>query len=154
MPLVQIRMLIPLHLAVAMGDLYKPNPSLEKTPRHQALTSKILSHRIVQSIESQGRLGLGLQILNFRQTRLHPKRQLVSSQLPSDRSLVWIGLREVLVHLGQQVQLLSLRSSIETRMNNMLHRSLLGRLTRIANRCPLAIRRQECRPPIVHPSVR
>ena len=49
--LAQVAVLIPLHLVITMGHLHKPNAALGKTAGHQALSTKILGHRLVQPVE-------------------------------------------------------------------------------------------------------
>ena len=49
----QVRMLVPLHLAIAVRDLNEPHPCLGKAAGHQAHPAKIRRHGIVHAVELQ-----------------------------------------------------------------------------------------------------
>lgn len=153
MPLIQIRMLVPLDLAIAVSDLNESNPSFQKTPSHQALPTEVFGDRVIDPIKSERGFGFTLEILNFGHAGLHAKGEFEGSELPCDSSVARVGFREVIVELGKQIQLLSLRASIDFWINNMLHRSLLDLLTRISNRGALAVGWKECGSPVVDSAV-
>ena len=50
-PVIKIRMLIPLDFAVAVGDLHESHSSFQKSSGHQALPTKIFSDCVVDSVQ-------------------------------------------------------------------------------------------------------
>ena len=91
----QVGVLIPLHIAVAMTDLNEPHTRLGKSPSHQTHPSEIRVDWVVHPIELQRRRRFAGQVLDFGELRLHPKRQLERIDPRFERRF-GAGLREML----------------------------------------------------------
>jgi hypothetical protein len=59
--------LIPLHVAVAVGHLDEADAPLGEAARHQALSPEVLRDGIADAVEPQGLGRLARQVLDFRQ---------------------------------------------------------------------------------------
>ena len=50
-PLLQVAVLVPLDLAVAVRDLHEPHAALDEPPGQQALPAEVLGHRVVEAVQ-------------------------------------------------------------------------------------------------------
>jgi hypothetical protein len=69
----QFAVLVPLE---AVRTLQKANPVFEKSAGQQTLPSEVQGHRVVESVEPFGGLGLSVNVENLPRPHLHPKGQL------------------------------------------------------------------------------
>ena len=153
MALPQIRMLIPLHLGVAVGHLDKPHPRLGKPPCQQALPAEVVGHRIADAIEGQRLGGLAREVLNLRQLCLHTKGKLETLQLGLHQWLGCCARASLAASLSKRVKHLDLpplHIRREPWVSDVFHRCFARRPRRHPHRHPLALRRQEGGPPVVH----
>lgn len=147
-------MLVPLYFRIAMSDLNKPNASLGKPSREQALSSEVTSHRLIEAVESQRGLGLVRDIFNDRRFILHPKREFKRIE-PRLKLIVEPGeLLVVDIQCSQEVQLVSLSLGCHSSIAGVFELRCGRRQTGVAQGGALIGARKKCRTPVLDAAVR
>ena len=153
MTLDQVAVLIPLHFTIAMSYLNETDPTFQKSTGHQALSTKIFRDRIIDTVELKRRLRFTRQILNLRHGGLHSICQFKGIQSSAQGLFPVVFFEVIAIHGCEQIELFALSVELSRPIVNVLDTRGGCWQTRIPDGCPLAMRWQERRSPIVHPSM-
>ena len=153
MSLLEITVLIPLDVAVAVSHLNEPHATLGEPSRHQAHPSEVCVDRIIHSVELLRGEGLARQVLDERHGRLHPEGQLERVDPCFERCFGTARSLMFAVHRFESFELQPLYVAWQIGIVDVTDASLVRRNARIAERRSLIGRWQEGRSPVVDATV-
>ncbi len=151
--LVEIAMLVPLDVGIAVGDLDETDAALQETAGHEALAAKVFRDRVVDPVEFLGGGRFFLDLLGFGHGGLHPEGQFEVGELGVERGMITGCRVEPLVHPTEEVELLPLRGRGDPVVADVADLGLGGREASIADWGALAIGWKKGRSPVVDPTV-
>ena len=146
-------MLIPLHLAVAVGNLHETHAALGKAPGHQALPAEILGDGVVHPIQFSGRLGLAGDVLNLGHRGLHAVGQLKGINAALEHGVGRIG-EVILIELLEEIELRALLAVGPLGVFDMMHLGILGLETGVADGRAAVVCGQKGAAPVIEAAMR
>ena len=97
-------------------NLDHSNASLYQSSRHQALLSKVIRHRLIDSIQFSSRFSFIRDVKGFRSLALHAERQLKGFKPSVESTVVGpLGCMRY-IQVSQPIELLTLSRCIESRV--------------------------------------
>ena len=149
----KVAVLVPLHLAVAVGNLHEAHAPLGKATGHQALPAKILGDGIVHSIKFARGPSLAGDVLNLGHRCLHAVGELKGIDTALEHG-VGRGGEMILIELLEEIELRALLAVGPLWVLDVMHLGILGLETGITDGRAAKVRRQKGTAPVVQSAVR
>ena len=148
----EVAVLIPLYLAVAVGNLHEAHAALGKAAGHQALPAEILGDGVVHSIKFAGGLGFAGDVLNLRHRGLHAIGELEGIDAAFEHGVGRVG-KMILIELLEEIELRALLAVGPLWVFDVMHFGILGLEAGVADGRAAVVRGQECAAPVVQAAV-